>query len=377
MNYNVGTRLRIDGRMFDVVGKIQYQNTSDRCIWHEYRMFSCDDRKEYWLSADDVYREYSISSVIRSMPDANGYHEVDRGTEKVLARWGNVDVDCGECAEFIEYEDVTEEKIISVERWSDGAEFSSGYYVDEDEIELISRGSPSASYSQVSGYSSSYSESSDYSGSSKAVSRMVGCVVAVIFLCSMLPDIWTFVFDRAPGISKYVSSNSNFCYETSITASNGLKADVYTSTAGDVEFTAKYIISGIEGNTEDVTTNTEDDDYSVAILTKSEYCLIYLSEESDQVLVQVSGRKYVYSSDSEPYHSRSRTHRFYRRHYYSRAYYSDNSRYSKKYASSYSSFSDSSLGSSSGDPLNSYSSSVRQQSVSRRSSSGGGTNYGK
>lgn len=379
MKFNVGDTVRADGRLFTVKGFIQFQNMSDQCTWYEYRMIAMDDRREYWLSVDDVYREYSISHVVRTMPYAEGYHEVDRGTERVVAHRGDVDVDTGERAQFTEYEDVTEEKIISVEKWSDGKEFSEGYYLDEDEIQLVSSGAGSRAYSSdASGWSGP-----EYSGAENARENRraagIGCLVVTIMLAPFLIALGIISYSEFVGydtISGYVGKSSLYTYTTSITASNGLKADVYESHAGSVDSTAKDIITGIDGDTEDVTENTEDGDSSVGIVTKKQYCLVYLSEESDKVLVQISDRKYVYSSDEQPYHSRSHTHRFYRRHYYSKAYSTDSSRYSSKYTNSFSGFSDTSGVSDSGS-LNSYSSGIRQQSAAARSQSGGGTSYGK
>ena len=65
-------------------------------------------------------------------PDFRMYHKVDEGREIVRQYSGNVDVDLGEAALFSEYEDPTEERIISVETWSDGTEWSTGHYLDED-----------------------------------------------------------------------------------------------------------------------------------------------------------------------------------------------------------------------------------------------------
>jgi len=371
LNYSVGSRLRVDGRIFNVVGKIQYQNTTDRCIWHEYRMFSEDDRREYWLSVDDVYREYSISSVTRSMPDANDYHEVDRGVEKVMGRWGDVDVDFGETAQFIEYEDHTEEKIISVEKWSDGTEFSTGYYLDADEIEYIGKTQTTVRSSQ---------SGSDHSGGlSVRINTLISVIFIVVIMLSALntPVINLLSDLHVPSVSKMLKNDSlNYSYVTSETGSNGNKADVYKSLHGTVDSTATEIIIHLDGKTEDVMQNTEDKDNSIGILTRKEYCFIYESEEGD-VLVQVSDRKYVYSTDSQPYRSRSSSHRFYRRHYYSRGYTADSSSFGSKTYNSYSGYSDTSLGSSDSDSFNTYSRTIRQQSISSRQSSGGGTNYGK
>lgn len=375
MNYNVGTRLRIEGRFYDIIGKIQYQNTADRCVWHEYRLISCDDGREYWLSADDVYREYSISSVVRTMPYADGYHEVDRGTERVLASWGNVDVDPGETAQFTEYEDQTEEKIISVEKWSDGKEFSTGYYLDADEIEAAGS-SPAREYS--SGYSQGYSSQQ----SSKLVSTVVTLVMVMIFAGPFIiglggTAISVLADGYVPSVSKMLRENTyRYSYVTSVTGTGGQKADVYSVLQGTAQEAATAVINYLDGKTEDVMQNTEDDDESIAILTKKEYCLIYESEDNE-VLIQVSGRKYVFSTDEEPYHSRQGTHRFYRRHYHTRAYRSDYNRFRNKISDSFSGFSDSDVGSSSSDSLNTYSGTLRQQSINSRTSSGGGTNYGK
>ena len=53
---------------------------------------------------------------------------------KVVSVMGNVDVVVGDEVSFEEYEDRTEEKIISVEHWDDGTEYSSGYYLDSWEF---------------------------------------------------------------------------------------------------------------------------------------------------------------------------------------------------------------------------------------------------
>ena len=139
VDFAVGNRLLVDGDDYKVVGKILYRNENDGMTWTEYRMLKCSSGSEYWLSVDDYYREYSISKVVH-LANIKGYHEVDSGTEVVVQRWGDVDVDAGERAGFTEYEDDTEEKILSYEFWSDGKEISKGYYLDENEIELIEAG---------------------------------------------------------------------------------------------------------------------------------------------------------------------------------------------------------------------------------------------
>ena len=88
----------------------------------------------------EVYNEYSVSRVV-SNASLDGYHEVDSGTEVVTGKFGQVDVDVMERAVFHEYEDSTEEMIISIERWEDGEEISAGYYLDADDIRCLHKDS--------------------------------------------------------------------------------------------------------------------------------------------------------------------------------------------------------------------------------------------
>ena len=169
-------------------------------------------------------------------------------------------------------------------------------------------------------------------------------------------------------IAKHLKNDSSFSYVTSITGSKDQKADVYKSLLS-LDLTAKNIISGIDGKTESVQQNTEDGDTSIAILTKKEYCLVYTSEDQE-VLVQISKRKYTYLSDNTPYRASSYTNR-----YYTKAFKTDKKDYGG--TSSYSSFDDTTVGYDGNDTYNSYSSSIRQYSVKSRSSSGGGVSSGK
>lgn len=357
MEYTIGTILRIEGNTYVVIGKIKYKNRNDGLKWFEYRLKNKKTGEEVWLSSDEYYREYSISKVVRNV-DISGYHIVDRGTEEVIGAWGQVDVEYGDRATFIEYEDSSEEEIISHETWDDGLEISRGHYVDIEDIAVTG------------------SEKINSSVGAKETALGKG-----IFLI-LIPFLFVFglalllnVVNNSPKISDYLKTASLYEYTTSITGENGEKADVY-KTSVTVDEAVRNIINGIDGNTESVQQNTEDNDNSVAILTKNEYCLVYTSKENE-TLVQISTRKYAYSSKSEPYHSMTRTGRYYRRYYYSKGYDSDTSKFGGDTSSAYSDFNDTRVMSNSSDTYNMYSSSVRQASINSRSSSGGGTSSGK
>ncbi len=371
--YFVGDQIKADGDYYTILGKITFRNKADNKTWDEYRLKSVQySNEERWLSVDEFYNEYSISRVdptAVSLTGAMGYHQVDSGIEQVIAISGDVgDVVVGDTARFEEYEDNEEEKIVSVEDWDDGTEYSRGYYLDPWEF---GKDGESQTMQRVKG---------------NIGNIITGILVCMIFLIGLLAEAVPALFAGKKKIENYVKNNIKYEYVTSITGNEKQKANVYlykesasivSSPDEDYQLKAcaEDIISGVEGNTESVQQNTEDGDNSIAILTKKEYCIIYRGED-DKIYVQVSNRKYAYTSDKEPYHSRRSTHRYYRRFYHSTGYGSDSSTYSRS-SSSYEGYSDTGIAYDSNNSLNTYSNSVRQTSAASRNSSGGGLSSGK
>lgn len=374
MKYSNGNILKIDGEFYRVVGAIEFRNVSDNCNWVEYKIVSTVNGMTKWLSCDDAYHEYSISEM-NYEATISGYHEVDRGEAVVVSYWGQVDVDRGERVRFTEFEDITEEKIMSIENWDGELEKSTGYYLDDYEIELFESSSDTVDLADgSSGFSTPYYTGNAGYKKKSGINSFGIIAVILVFICSGIGGLAQSVSSKEVSIAEYLSETSAFTYETSITGSGSEKADVY-STTYTVDQAAKNIIDGINGNTESVQQNTEDDDNSVAILTDTEYCIVYTSEDS-KTLVQISTRKYTYSSDRDLYRSRYGSNRYYRRYYYSKGYTYDRSSYSSN-ESPYSDYSDTTVSTNYNDTYSSYSSSVRQSSNSSRWSSGGGTNSGK
>lgn len=372
MRFANGNVLKIDGDFYKVIGAIEFMNVSDNCKWVEYKVSSYVNGAIKWLSCDDVYHEYSISEVSYDA-SISGYHEVDKGEAIVVSSWGQVDVDKGERVRFTEYEDITEEKIMSIENWYGDLEKSTGYYLDDYEIELFDSSSDSMNFnSDFGGMGTPYYYSGGYKRkkTNAKLFPIISSIVVLLFLgMGELSGS-----SKEVKISEFLSESASFNYETSITGTGGEKADVY-STTYTIDKATKLIIDAIQGDVESVQQNTEDDDNSVAILTDSEYCIIYNSEDN-KTLVQISTRKYTYTSDQNLYRSRYGSNRYYRRYYYSRGYTSDRTSYSSN-ESPYSEFSDTTVSSNYTDTYNTYSSSVRQSSTSSRWSSGGGTSSGK
>ncbi len=371
--YFVGDQIKADGDYYTILGKITFRNRADGKTWDEYRLRSVQfSSEERWLSVDNYYKEYSLSKInpgAASMTTTMGYHRVDEGIEQVIAISGDVgDVEIGDTASFEEYEDGEEERIVSIENWEDGMEVSSGYYLDPWEF-----GKDGEKVSRVA-------------SSGNSTNLITGILIFIIALLIGGGEMLAGLFSGNKKIESYLKKDTNFQYVTSITGSEKQKANVYeftgsqpivNSSTEDLQLkgVAENIISGVDGNTESVQQNTEDSDESIAILTKKEYCLVYRGED-DKIYVQVSTRKYTYTSDQEPYHSRRSTHRYYRRFYYSTGYSSDSSTYSRS-NSSYTGFSDGAIAYDSNNSMNTYSNSVRQSSAASRSSSGGGLSSGK
>ena len=324
-----------------------------------------------WLSVDEVYNEYSLSwpaNNIKGRIDSR-WHEVDRGHQVVVSCSGDVDVERGDAADFVEHEDASEDNILSVEIWDDGTEYSKGYYVEPNNIRIIGYEKPKFNWWKFLG-----------SGAGSFCICMIILVVA-------------FILEYAPSfpkhINNYLKKSQNYEYVTSITGNEKQKADVYQYTGPKYYYTntntdenyfgnttdevAKDIINGIEGQTEYVTQEDDAKNASIAIVTSSEYCFIYHPEDDNSVVyIQISKRKYNYTSDNSLYRGSSNTNRWYRSHYYSSSYSSDSKKYSST-PSAYESYSGETIHDLGNGYYDSYSSSVRQSSInSRRSSSGGG-----
>ncbi|MBR1470390.1 MAG: DUF4178 domain-containing protein [Lachnospiraceae bacterium] len=356
MDYSIGTKLRIRDLECTVIGFIEYANMNDGYKrWKEYRLQT--NKGEFWLSVDDVYHEYSMSFPANDIRGNIGpeWHKVDEGRQKVMSYGGYVDVDPGETAGFVEFEDATEEKTLSTEIWEDGTEYSYGYYIEPNEIVVTG-----------------YSKIATAAAGTKTIGTVAVAAFIFIWLMGFLGGILGSL-SSSHSIKKYIEKSSSYAYVTSITGSQNQKADVYEyATTDTTDNVAMNIINGIEGDTESITQKDDVSDDSIAILTKKEYCLIYHPEGmEDKVYVQVSGRKYNYTSDNEPYRSSAANTSWYRSHYYSAGYASDASSYSGS-PSAYKTYSGDTIHNVGNGYFDSYSSSVRQSSINSRSSSSGG-----
>lgn len=374
-NLRVGTKLLLDNEIEGkIIGYIEYCNLNDnRKTWREYRIKTQDGI--VWLSVDEHYNEYSLSY---PQEVKDGYmdpiwRKVDEGTQVVTMCEGDVDVEGGDSAHFVEFEDDTEELTYSIETWEDGTEVSKGYYLDPEEIQITE---------QV--------ELKSDSGSGKGCFGFL-LILGLVFLAfySGIIGIISNILFAAPEMSEYINRSDNYRYLTSITGNEKQKAKVYRSlkatddkgrsiTRITVDDVVKDIIRGIEGDTERVSENAVNGvNNSVSIVTKKEYCLVYYEEgTTDKVLVQISDRKYNYTSDNPPYHAGTSVTKWYRSHYYTSVYTKDAKTW-KSTPSAYTMYDGPILHDLGNGYFDVYSSNIKQDSIRRRNSSDGGINRGK
>lgn len=363
--------LTIEGVEYLVTGGMEFHNRLDGSIWTEYCLQGIQNRQTRWLSVDNNYEEYAIYQECSYNSDfeeisiqKNEYREADSGKAEVTGCFGITNTEPGDMVSYTEYEDGSEELIMAVEQWEDGTEYSRGYYLDRGEIVPGTGGAAGETGIR----------SSMQGGAPSRFINIRNLLIGGVILAIIGVFLFYMIKPNKKPMLEYLKTNTQFSYQTSITSdlNSKEKADVY-STALSVDDAVKVIIQAIDGETEDVQKSEEDN--SVAILTKDEYCLVYTS--TDQItMVQISSRAYVYQSTNTPYHATHRTHSYYRGFYYTRGLWSDRNRYSK-FASGYEGYSGDTVEANRNDPYKSYSDSVRQSSINSRNSSGGGISSGK
>ncbi|MBR6369402.1 MAG: DUF4178 domain-containing protein [Bacteroidaceae bacterium] len=353
--FNVGDEISLYGTNYTVKGKITFTGNNSEW-WDEYKILSSLG-KEHWLSVDgdEIIMWQSSSNV-----STNNMKLLDSGTKKAVACFGDVDVDRGEKATFKEYE--KSNSYIEIETWDDGTEYSLGKICPSDSITIIKR--------STTGQSSSLNLSGK-----KIIGGLVGLniffFILYVFCCSS---------NNHELKDKIESDNAFYKFETAITGVKNETADIFTGNAS-CDYIAKDIINKMEGDVEYVQENPLDTN-TIAILTKKEMCIVYRSSVNNSTLVHLADRKWTFDNlDAPLYDADSITDDFYRSFYEFTAYASDSCQYNTSSSSHRPHFRAHGIlfpvhYGNSNSRYNSYASTVRESSLSRRTSSGGGSSGG-
>lgn len=428
--YEVGHELEIQGVRYLILGSIAYTDSASGDYWEEYRLRNLMDGHEHWLSVDQGNGEYEMSQMVIPMVVPSGFRLVDSGTQRVSGRYGSVDVDPGETARYETYEDASEEHTFCIERWSDETEYSRGMYIGLSDIQDMGQ---SASAAKVAQGSTIMSAIATVGVTALILSPLVmpsgSGLPATTDVASYLASSESYSYETA------LSDNGENAqvYSSTLTVDEAAK-DIIANIEGNTEGVQEdddartvailtpneYVLvyedagedgmglgdaetastiadelgsSGDEARDADETpdaneaTETETETDGEASTTTAEDKWMTDAEgttaaEGDdatlgRTLVQVSSRKYAYATDRRPYHARYRSYRWYRRYYRSKGYEADRGGNSDS-PSSYGNYTgETAVDSSTTSAYESYADSIRQESIGSRSSSNGGTSYGK
>ncbi|MCM1159632.1 MAG: DUF4178 domain-containing protein [Roseburia sp.] len=373
MRLELGQVIFIDDMEYVVKGMIAFQE--DSWEWEEYKIVANNGWCQ-WLSIEmedgrPVYSLYLDRYDIPQYPgmeivvDGETYEMEEKGASIVTGYFGQVDVDKWEKCKYTEYVNAGRDKFVSYEDWDGELEKSTGVLLKEEQVRITDerRAVSNIGYGNMSlggdfggssfgGGSGMSFEGGSRRSNSTFTEKFIVLAAIVIFATPILSGVMSGL--KSNHIQSYLESSGYFTYVTSVTNSeNNKKAKVY-KTDLTIEEAVKKIIDNVPEQISSVSEvakeEGEEGDDSVGLNTSKEYAFVYLSEEGS-TYVQVSSKNYVTSS-TEAYGSRYHRRRYYRT-YYAGSYGNTNTTYTN------------------------YLNSARQSSVNSRTSSGGGTSYGK
>ncbi len=347
MRFNEDDIITINDTYYVVKGILEFSSKKGGS-WPEYYMMRLPDDVEFWLSVDD---ECLLWKVLRYTPNLSGYEVIESGVEIVKKAIGDVDCEVGDTAEYKDYCKRDERSYISVEKWDDETEYSSGSKVDPSKIQIVKKGKKNLGL----------------------LKYLLVIIVAVLGFeyCSSSSS-------TPPTIESGLSENSKYTVKTYLTGVDKEYAQVFSSTRGaSIDVVTKDIIAHIEGNTTQVIENPVDSS-SVIIVTPDEFCVVYRDSITNKTLVHLCDKDWMTDNSSVPlYHANSSTEEFAKSLHVYNTYGADsldssnsNNHHHRRYGHIFTALFFSNMRNS--GRYNDFSKSVRQSSVNSRSSSGGG-----
>lgn len=390
MEFEYGDVISIKNDIYDVLGKIQYRDAEDNSdIWYEYLLVSENDGEKYWLSWNDREKMYSLYTKAE-ITSISSYKMREKGIEIVDGVWGNVDVEIGDEAKYVEYEvDKTEHRIYAIETWEDETECSKGIDIEPAYVKHVKEINPKTGRKVNKRLSvmQRWRTEFKYNKGKMIYSFIVWTAVLVILITdavgieswrdvrNLIGNPYTIEECLQESNESKEPSTVKFTYVTSITGTNNQKAAIYESSS-TLDDTVKAIIEELGKSVVEVKGNNDFNDRSVGILTKTEYCLIYTSTENT-TYVRVEPREFSYdNADAKGYHSHVATAAFYRSFYWYHGYQQD--KLNLKRPSAYDSYNPNKDGNSAFNNMyTTYANSVKSGSIGSRVHHGGGRSAGK
>ncbi|CEI73033.1 DUF4178 domain-containing protein [Romboutsia hominis] len=356
----IGQRIKIKSNVYKIISYIVYKD-EEGSTFIEYEILS-DNNSVLWLSVGISYDYLYLFKETHQKSENTLYKSGYKLKEDLKAEVTNfykADVDLYEKVVFKEYEHKESKKIFSVEIWEDEVTYCES--IEVDNIEILQ---------------DDYIEENNPKKEQKKVQYLKYALLLSIPIIILI--VYMFISDKNFIQNYFKNNSSKYTYYTSITsdANSKLKADVYY-TSMSMDESAKDIIDKATTLIEEV--QSSDDEYSVAILTKDEYAVVYIGMD-DKTYIQVCPREYMYVSNNDLYNtSHSSSNVYYRDFYYTFGYRNDYSKY-KRRISPFNTYKGNIV---SQDFNNKYrelqtsNQSVKRGSVFSRTSSGGGLSSGK
>lgn len=365
----VGNIVKVNSQKYKVSSYIVYED-EEKSTFIEYELVGLKFKKEkLWLCIGINYDEVLLFKQA-DYPDGErsllnkGYELLDNLDAKVI-NFSDGDVELYECVNFKEFKHNEVGVIFSIETWEDEICYSESIPINKGDIEILIE-------------SEGISSDINLISNRKKVPYLKYILLLLIPVAIILISLISLNLSNKNFIRDYLQSDSSYIYDTSITsdADSKLKADIYT-TVLSMDTTTEFIVNAAADIIEDV--QSSDDEYSVAILTKYEYAIVYIGMDN-KTYIQVSPREYVYTSNHDLYNAHyASSNIYYRDFYYTFGYINDSKKY-KNRVTPYAGYVGSNISKNSSDKyrqLKLSPTSIKQSSLNSRTSSGGGLSSGK
>lgn len=362
---DVGQILKINSKTYEIDSYIVYED-EENSKFIEYELICKSNRRDIlWLCVginyDEVlfFKRAKYADGDRSL--INKGYEIIEDLDARTINSCNADNDPYERVHFKEFKHKDSNQIYSIETWEDEVCYSESVDIDIDSIEILID-TPSRNISSQR--------------NNKSNLPYLKYILLLLIPAGLL--LFSSHMNNKKFIADYLREDTSYEYFTSLTSDvdSKLKADVY-KTELSMETATEFIVGAASNLIQDV--QSSDDEYSVGILTKYEYAMVYIGMD-DKTYIQVSPREYVYTGSNELYYSYyPSSNLYYTDFYYSFGYEKDKKRY-KKRTSPYVAYAGNTVNKKSSDKyrvLKSSGSSIKQSSVFSRTSSGGGLSSGK
>lgn len=140
LNLEYRQKIMIEKNLYTVLAMLKYSEGSS--YWFEYILKKDDSNETYYLDIEPVGKyalhkmiDYDGQPKLVVIYEDEVYNLFQKGNAKVQTFYGNVGVGLNEVVEYYEY--INDNKLFTIEKWSDLTEVSVGRYIDKRKIKVL------------------------------------------------------------------------------------------------------------------------------------------------------------------------------------------------------------------------------------------------